>query len=102
MSFFESYPNISLVIFIFFWIIPCWAINLLWLLIPGAIFKNQALWKKLLFSQILSIFISGIVAPILIFVGIYQVNIITLMAICILYTGINIKVFYSDDWKKYK
>lgn len=94
--------NIHNVIYTILFIIPSLVGGLLWSMFIGEFFKNKEIWKFELYTSISAIIISGIIFPCFIFIGIYEVNFKDISIICIVYTIISIKIFYSNDWKKYK
>ena len=72
------------------------------MMIATSFFNIKPFWKQLLSSQIIAIFFSGIVYPFLFFFGIFNVPLSGTLAICLVYTGISVKIFYTADWKKYR
>ena len=93
--------DISLIIWIFLFIIPSSVGGLLMMMLSSIFFSKQEFWRQSLYPSVIAIISTGVIYPTLFF-SIFKLEIRFIVIICTVYTLIAFKMFYSNDWKKYK
>ncbi|KAB7886089.1 hypothetical protein [Poseidonibacter ostreae] len=90
-----------LIVWIFLFIIPSSVGGLFMMMLSSFFLKNKTFKKQLLYESLIAIIFSSFIYPALFFMGMMNVSLLVYVLIALFYLIINIKMFYSNDWKKY-